>query len=1271
MAVPWRSIFGSIAKGVAQATNVFKRSANVAIGQSTSLVDRPGYATITETILSQTKHAFADLKQIQEEVKERRLEIVRRVPDPPVRELRVAVLNQGIQQQFEGYISNDNVFRIPGSFLPFTELPLPVQPAIVHIALAIRDFLLHDIAIGNDPGAREPQRLLEYPVERSFGELQVEEAQETVQPNDEGAIDEEDGEEEALGQATVAYQEDTVPQNDDQETIPGRSGEEDPEDEGEEQATAENRELAMPLAQGQEEVLHRDEADESEELDAKRETSEKQAAAISNEDAIPGPEVNPWGPGGAEYMASHYVRSSTPHTWSDGEDSIHDPEVNPEAPVGAEHEASHFGSPPSSPPWLEEGGSQEVTAEDDLREPRVGFDDKESDEDNYRVSPTMPSSMSDDDSGSLRSPMRARSSPEALRVLPDEASLSESRLNHDVTTIRATTPQQGPALDHGKLPEELNRAAGLSFLEEVYLAGDTFRVVGRSNEVENNVSPSGSFNDWGERKGGSPDLKSPVIEVIDGIEYLVGNDNYTDERYTKRHPNSPQLTEWLHKNTDFQQPKPEPTTPPLGDEDLYYIVEEPKPNAASPQGLPHRDASSNQEILSDAEMEAQMEKRRIELKLQHQATEAEIQRQEAKLEERIRQERLLDANARRPPPEPEMSSVQDDDFYNVTPGVTKRQPRAKLENVANKASANQEGCGYTGPLPAIFRKLTTTNVSDGLVDGLDPFPAAGVAAGKRPAGYLALEVQGSTSCFDLGLGAAEVIRAPPGLAHLAGKSDWSKADELLDSSLVRKGRIPVYTSNESDMASSSTPLANPYPWVGPGVSQVPKLNNGAIGQVGVLRDVDTNFATRQRAEVVADGRSHENAKPSNHQLRHAPKADNLRRFAPSISDTETSINYVPPPAPRPQKATLRYIGGISDLTAVVPPVCDFGTRRELPSSFPNNNAGPSFVAPPRTERFQSLNEVDVLGFALPESGTEEHTVDVDNRHESSKANKMNALFEGIVAGTGCSFTRLARDAGIAVTKTEKARVERAHKRSPNTTLRVGPGVKLAERWPEEPSACPGQPRGLAKPVADRKYGKTRPWPRKLYTPLRTQSQNALAVKQWRAENARAGVQVPSPFLVDTELSPANGIVTHRGPRYVSELDNSTAPQQGEWQSWTPMIEGLHGRLENHSVEFPLTPERVTNPDSSSVALGGEHPTPWMSYEMWRDAAEGAHIIFSDVSPLHLTSVHLVQVDKLQDFLEKYSTDEVELNSSCPHGLELQHLWDINSSNLLPTNQTTW
>ncbi|KAI9703188.1 MAG: hypothetical protein M1836_007753 [Candelina mexicana] len=1302
MAVPWRSIFGSIAKGVARATNVFKRSANVAIGQSTSLVDQPGYATIAETIRSQTKHVFADLKQVQEDVKERRLEIVRRVPDPPVRELTVAVLNQGIQQQFEGYISNDNVFRIPGSFLPFTELPLPVQPAVVHIAPAIRDILVHDIAIRNGPGAREPQRLLEYPVERLFGELQVEEAQETFRSNDEEVIDEEDGEEEALGQASVAYEEDTILRNDDQETIPCRSGEEDPEEndpeeEGGEQATAENREFAMPLGKGEEDILHRDEGDDNEELHAKQETPEKQATAISNEDAVPGPEVDPWGPGGAEYMASHYVRSSTPHTWSDGGDSTHDPEVNPEVPVGAEHEASQFGSPPSSPPWIEEDGSQEVITEGDLTDPDVGFDDNESDGDSHRVSPTMPSSMSEDDSGSPRSPMRARSSSETLRVLPNQESLSESRLNHDVTTIRVTTPQQGPALDHGKLPEKLNKAAGLSFLDELYLAGDTFRVDGRSIEVESNASPSEIFNDWGETKGGSSDLKSPVIEEVKGIEYRGGNDSYSDERYAKQHPSSPQLME-VHKSTEFQQPEPKPTTPPLGDEDVHYIVEEPKPNAPSPEGLPPRDVLSNQDILSDAEMEAQMEaqmeKRRIELKLQYQATEAEIQRREAKLEAQILQERLLEANARRPPPGPETSFVQGEDFYNVTPGVTKRQPRAKLGKVVNKASSNQEGCGYTGPLPAIHRKLATTNVSDGLVDGIDPFPAPGVAAGKRPAGYSALDAQGSTSRFDLGLGAAEIIRAPPGLEHLAGKYDWSKADELLDSSLVRKGRIPVYTSNESDMGSSNAPLANQYPRVGPEISKEPKLTNGGIGRVGVLRDVDTNSATRQKAKVVADGKSQENVKLRNHQLRHAPKADNLRRFAPSISDAGTSMNYVPPPAPRLQKATLRRIGGISDLTVVAPPVCDFGTRRELPLSFSNSNAGPSFVAPPPTERFQSLNEVDVVGFAFPESGNEEHTVHEDNRHESSRANKMNALFEGIVAGNGCSFVKLARDAGVAVTKSEKARVERAHKRHPNTILRLGPDVELAERWPEEPSACPLRPRGLAKPVADRKYGKTRPWPRKLYTPLRTQSQNGLAVKQWRAENARAGVRIPSPFLVDFELSPVNGIVTHRvydtgdhfwsgpkmispganaekGPKYVSELNNNIVPHQGGWQSWTQMDEGLHERLENHSLESPLTTERLTNLDNASAALVGEHPNPWMSSEMWREAAEGVHIIFSNASPLHLAPVHLVQVDKLHGFLEKYSTDEVELNSSCPNGLELQHLWDITSSNLLPTNQMTW
>ncbi|KAI9718065.1 MAG: hypothetical protein M1812_004323 [Candelaria pacifica] len=89
MAVPWQSIFGSIAKGVAQAIKVVKRSVNVAEPLSASPVDQSRHSNITDSILEQAIHAFADQKRAQGEVKERRLEIVRRVPTYAVRGLAI------------------------------------------------------------------------------------------------------------------------------------------------------------------------------------------------------------------------------------------------------------------------------------------------------------------------------------------------------------------------------------------------------------------------------------------------------------------------------------------------------------------------------------------------------------------------------------------------------------------------------------------------------------------------------------------------------------------------------------------------------------------------------------------------------------------------------------------------------------------------------------------------------------------------------------------------------------------------------------------------------------------------------------------------------------------------------------------------------------------------------------------------------------------------------------------------------------------------------
>ena len=133
------------------------------------------------------------------------------------------------------------------------------------------------------------------------------------------------------------------------------------------------------------------------------------------------------------------------------------------------------------------------------------------------------------------------------------------------------------------------------------------------------------------------DLAPPVYETIDGVTLLVGNDNYSDERYALRHPNSPIFTtKWVYDDTDFPCPKLRPATPPPREEDLYYATPKKSESShSSSKELLAQDEPSNGRILSYDEIEAGMEVRRQQYKSEEQATLAEIQRLEAELAARI------------------------------------------------------------------------------------------------------------------------------------------------------------------------------------------------------------------------------------------------------------------------------------------------------------------------------------------------------------------------------------------------------------------------------------------------------------------------------------------------------------------------------------------------------------------------------------------------------------------------------------------------------------
>ncbi|KAI9718064.1 MAG: hypothetical protein M1812_004322 [Candelaria pacifica] len=1078
------------------------------------------------------------------------------------------------------------------------------------------------IVTENGPAAREPQRLLEYPWKHIIGEPQIEETheeardevhdeaheevrdevQEIVIPDQElvEEQDEEEEEEEAVGHVLPATGEDaTALSQAYQETIPSRV-----EDElgmglaGEETAEQDilmEQQDSTALEQAQEMVSCENGENHPEVVGAKEKAAVEDTTAMTGEDEIPGPDVDPWGPGGAEYEASHFVGSPASPVWDDEEGSGDGKQLTPEP-------SKNFTKIPIA------------TNEDNPQGLDSDLEDDEWDKAGSEVSSIDLSSPGGTMRGFTPSP-GSRSSPVPVSSL-EKYDLNEYEESHPVPPNVTRSLEQGLTITDGMLPEEpTSEPAAISVAGPSTITRSTTPVDSQSREEQRlqDGPASGELLSHVEMAARMEEHRvklnlqhqADLIETQQREAKLEARIN----RELRLEANEARL-EWSEaapyqkdpgepENIGLQSQSVNRKSSPVADKKLAHPIGE--------RSFDHkRDGRTTPNTLLGHSQHSFVAPRPENGLL----SEADLAYYEANIQ-RLRSRNGLNEKAK---------MLVDEEPGSSTGYISAHIPIGDLDD----AVANSGLDGYSGPLPAINTKNTIANVRNGSLNGLDPFPTPRVAAGTRPTGHPALGFHGQRSCFPRGnlptnrdalslhradrTGnpaplALKATRAPPGLEHLAGKYNWSKNDGLLGSDHAPKTEIQVYTAD------------------------------GMNGEFSFSQSANTNARLGQEAKTAVDDANQENVKPRKHLLRHVQKAPNLRDLATSNSNAEGSTNTVPRPV-----ATSKPIDGVNG----------FGS---LPA----------------------------------ESGAKEHQVHKDVPFKSSRANKIDALFNGIMGGNGCNFIELAHDAGLPVTRYEKAQIEPAHKRSPNTVLRVGSDLRYAERWPEEPSPCPLRPRGRAKPVAERRGGGERPWPRKLRTPLRNGSRNAHIMKGWRAQGDRPGISASSCFWVDSEPSPVNGIVTSRGhhtedpfwsepkaatadirnkskQKLVRQVDNVITSRQGIRQSSPEAKADVITRLANHGLRSPITPERKIYLDDTLAALEGGHPIPpWMSYEIWLEAFQGVDVSFSDASLLQPAPVHVVHEDLVQNFVAKHSTEEDSMDSLLPSREEFERLWNITKT----------
>ena len=271
--------------------------------------------------------------------------IVRRTLDRPKRALTVDIVSRGIQQEFRGYVSGDNIFIVPGSFPPLNELPLLRTPRWApSLLLAWRDarvqgksssWLSLDLAnqidlpiamgtgrSGNDRIIlQQPVRLLPYSEDPNAGRLEIEDGLVREPVRDEESDNGQNGRGEILGQAPVRVEE-AAPSGEAHSTTPPRN---------EEEFQVENT----------------------------REELVEQATSTLEDDGIPGPDVSLQEPEGAEHETLYLAGPARSQIWSDEDESLQESDVNTNEPGEAQHETSPSASPPASPTWSNDGASPE------------------------------------------------------------------------------------------------------------------------------------------------------------------------------------------------------------------------------------------------------------------------------------------------------------------------------------------------------------------------------------------------------------------------------------------------------------------------------------------------------------------------------------------------------------------------------------------------------------------------------------------------------------------------------------------------------------------------------------------------------------------------------------------------------------------------------------------------------------------------------------------------------------------------------------------------